>query len=226
VKRRLTGYDVRSEKVVSHKHRFTFYSIPKVASRSIISDINKKIPESIIFTDRKGDFPKSGLGEAKYFTFAFVRNPWARVVSCYLDKVKYPSKIDAESILSKFSGLYPGMTFREFVLFLISPMGQDKYADRHWLSQYLFFREELSGSALSYIGRFESLDKDWQYVCSLLGVPQGSLGHLNSRLGWNGNVFTEKDKDSYYYRQYYNNETMHLISKRYAKDIQMFSYKF
>lgn len=226
VKRRLAGHDAQSEKVVSDKYQFIFYSIPKVASRSIISDINKKIPDSTIFTSRKSEFSKSRLGGARYFTFAFVRNPWGRVVSCYLDKIKYPSKMDADSILNKFPGLYPGMPFREFVLFLDSPMGRDRYADRHWLSQYIFLNKALNNSALDYIGHFESLDKDWQHVCSLLELPQSPLKHFNSRFGWNEGVLAGKSPDPYYYRQYYDNETMNLIYKRFIKDIQMFNYKF
>lgn len=71
--------DVR-QGMVFEKYKAIYFPIPKVACSSI----------KVFLTDF-AEFSLDDLDKFKnYFKFAFVRNPWDRLVSCYINKVAEP----------------------------------------------------------------------------------------------------------------------------------------
>ena len=63
---------------------------------------------------------------------------------------------------------------------------------------------------VDYIGRFESLEDDWQYVCDTLDVFN-ELPHLR------------KGNHSYY-KDYYNPDTWDIVGRLYRRDVDLFGY--
>jgi hypothetical protein len=64
-----------------------------------------------------------------------------------------------------------------------------------------------------YIGRFETLQEDFDRICERVGIPRTRLPHLNStahRL----------------YKDYYDDETREMIAVKYRRDIRVFGYDF
>lgn len=218
--------DLKSEKIISNKYRFIYFSIPKVATRSILNALHRDQKfnmETCEYGVKSEDILKIKDYE-NYFKFSFVRNPWSRVVSCYLDKIKNPSKNSFKAIISRYD-IKPNISFKDFVYFLINNRdGGDKRGDRHWISQHLFISDKNNKLFVDFCGKFENLDKDFLMVCEKMGIDKMVLPKLNTRFGWNPGE--KYKKDFYYYRDFYDNETRNMINDRYKKDINIFNYKF
>ncbi len=145
------------------------------------------------------------------FVFAFVRNPFDRVVSLYKNKFRSLKNFDVEGFLYSdyLNGVFhPQMSFLDFVEVLVKV--PDRLADRHFKSQFCMIYE-VPGVHVSYIGKFESLTQDFEEVRNYF--PQlGVLPHFNQ---------SSSKSD---YRAYYDHRTAQLIAERYKKDIEHFGY--
>ena len=135
----------------------------------------------------------------EYFKFAFVRNPWARLVSEYHYK-KYDQKY----------------TFREFVLNGLPKESSYRDSYRHIEPQYNFVHDSNGKLIVNFIGKFENFQSDFQQVCYRLGFQNIELPHVNK----------SSYKKSIDYREYYDNETMEIVENIYEKDIETFNYVF
>ena len=104
------------------------------------------------------------------------------------------------------------MSFSDFVKAVASI--NDLVANRHFKSQYLFLTDKKQNLIVDFIGRFENLEKDFDFVLNKLNIKKNiELPHFN------------KTKHKHY-SEYYTEETRKLVEKRYRKDIKMFGYKF
>mgnify|MGYP006275406345 CR=1 FL=1 len=185
---------------------------PKVASRSL----------SIAFRDLEG----GSLDKRHYLPrdlrntfpdhliFSFVRNPWARIHSCWKDKIDNAISLGKLRILARFPDLRPFMPFEEFVEWLATPDGSDAVADRHWLSQvrHLDISGESNGIC-DFIGRLEALDDDVAEISRMSGVNLPPLGRRNQ-------------KGSPDWRAAYSDRARRIVAERYAEDIERFGYRF
>lgn len=160
--------------IVSIQKRFVFIHIPKTAGSSIFrvltscndapdTDENRHM-EWIRITEKYRNLV-SRTGEAageleSYFKFAFVRNPWDRVVSMYSYRLRN-REIPAD------------LSFREFVLKRHNyPFGIHR--------EQVKLVEDLQGKiAMDYIGRFENLKNDWSILQDRLKIDSG-LPHLKA----------------------------------------------
>lgn len=147
----------------------------------------------------------------KRFVFAFVRNPFDRVVSLYKNKFRSLKNFDVEGFLytDYLNGVFhPQMSFTDFVEVLV--MIPDRLADRHFKSQFCMIYE-VPGVNVSFIGKFEHLAQDFEELRK--SFPQlGVLPHLN------------RSPSNIDYRSYYNRRTVQLIADRYRQDIEHFGY--
>lgn len=147
------------------------------------------------------------------FTFAFVRNPFARLVSLYKDKVVRRKKQNTDSMYRGYMGgiLWETESFADFA-YWVSKI-DDTIAEYHFISQYSrlyempLYKERLP---IDFIGKFESVTTDWAYIQEKTGLPD--LGHFNQ---------TAKDD----WRDYYDVKTAKRVYKRYRKDIEAFGYE-
>jgi len=190
--------------VLKVKNPCVFIHIPKVAGLSI----------------RRGTF---GTGERfsdsalldgkykEYYKFAFVRNPWDRLVSAYeyfrqrglfqgtllqfLDvvtdeKVCYRHNFDKTSPPYKDGHLG---AIRHHTLPMTHPYNCLKYAN--------------------FIGRFENLQVDFDSVCDAVGEARRSLPHMNA--------FSRRP-----YRDYYNTKILQIVGEYFKRDIEHFGYTY
>ena len=86
--------NVRVEKLISHRYRFIWLCVPKVASRSILYTLRTHAPiqGSWQFYTSLEDIYERCPETRDYFTFAFVRHPLDRTRSCWADKLALPSR--------------------------------------------------------------------------------------------------------------------------------------
>jgi len=162
-----------------------------------------------------------------YSVLVFVRNPYARVVSCYLSKIINPPPKIKRKQLDPF-GLTPNMTFEEFVHFLVkNPKGRDGN-DPHWASQ-----DSLIPQKLLFVGRMESFYDDLKRFLKIQGIKDPKQPkHLNYTTN-EGSHYTQglryadkpKDQGSVDFMSYYKEQTLKLIQKRYKRDFERFGYE-
>jgi phosphoribosyl 1,2-cyclic phosphodiesterase len=151
--------------LISHKHKFVTIDVPKTGTLSITSALRRVVGENDFTTKMSREM---GMRHAtyeqcikkfpsckKYFVFAFVRNPWDRLLSFY-----YFKKHNAINKITQ------DMTFKYFV-------SSNKV---HLVDQYSY----IDGFGdFSFVGRFENLQQDFNIVCDKIGIPQQQLPHRN-----------------------------------------------
>jgi Sulfotransferase family len=217
--KRASRPDYTSEKVLLRDRGVMFVGVPKVATRSILAALNTaaggdKQGQLIVELDIQTvmrRYPEAST----YFKFTFVRNPWSRAVSCYLDKIRNDDPIKQARHLHRRRGLKAGMSFEAFAEWLNSQEGSDDVADRHWMSQHrILSYDQPDVISYDFVGRFERLAQDYQRLQKLSGLVLPRLSHR---------LKTQAPNE---YRIMYNDRSIESIAQRYAEDIKMFGYDF
>jgi hypothetical protein len=209
--RRAASADLSTEKVVSIEGKFLCVLVPKCGSRTLLDGLLKTIHSDFGVKIVESSIANFITGYDDYYRFAIVRDPWARCYSCYKQKIQQYSAIKGALHFSGREGLFPSMTFSEFVHWLASENGRDDIADRHWLSQYRILGYDL-GVTYSKIGRLESLEQDLTAISERLGISSAVFEHkLHTTLPGE-------------YLNNYTPELIELVAQRYARDIEIFMY--
>jgi len=204
-----------------------YIDIAKVASSSIKATLASVLelegtggnPHDVAFPRPTSSDP---TGERIYpglYAFAFVRNPWDRLVSCYRDKIGGEvtdftgiAESGVAHCLARFDVFKAGMSFREFVHAVASIPDED--ADEHFRSQADYVTNSSGEVAIDFVGRYEKLDNDFAQVAHEIGLPpEIKLPRLQAA-------------PKRVYADYYTSETCALMEKRYARDIDLFEYRF
>lgn len=102
------------------------------------------------------------------FRFAFVRNPFTRALSCWLDK--FVTNDYERRRLAPLLGLDPG-TVPAFADVLAAIAAQPEEArDPHWATQSYLLRP--GWVSYSFLGRFEAFRPQFLKVCETLGIAE------------------------------------------------------
>jgi hypothetical protein len=162
-----------------------------------------------------------------YFKFAFVRNPWDRMVSMY-----------------KWHGYHQICSFKTFVG---REFHNELWRHKHWFvcPQTEYLCDEEGRLLVDFVGRYEQLQKDFHHVCEQMGLPATDVPHVNANKTGknqaNSNVTRELKKVASYpwwlirgkslskskdYRDYYDEESKELVAQIYRSDIELFGYEF
>lgn len=208
--------------LVSESHRFIFVHVQKTAGTSITEllrplalqppggRLNRLASDLGLVHDwRRCQFRKHApLKRAErvlpadlfssFYKFAFVRNPWDRLVSWYEFVLQ-----DTGHKRHRRVRRLPG--FDEFVR---SELGRPRRA-QWWM---LTGRDGRLG--IDFAGRFERLEADVAAVCARLGIPSRTLPHVN------------RTRPRAPYQQYYTPALAALVRERWAPEIEAFGYSF
>ncbi len=126
------------------------------------------------------------LHDPSWFRFVFVRNPWARLVSCFLNKFisldttaqdfirstlpkhKRSSTLDLSCAagINTLRSIADMFTFRKFVDHLAACDLNRGDVDYHWRPQHRF----LADVNFHFVGRFERLREDLKRLSQMVGV--------------------------------------------------------
>ncbi|MGY8768835.1 MAG: sulfotransferase family 2 domain-containing protein [Pirellulales bacterium] len=131
-----------------------------------------------------------------FFKFAFVRNPWDALVSQY--------HFVSSSTNNKRHKQVKGKSFEQFVRWWLNR--PEKARQKHYVT------DAQGNCIVDFVGRFESLAEDTNYILDLLGV-EGHLPHIGP----------SKHRD---YRTYYTDELAEFVGDQLADDAQFFGYNF
>jgi hypothetical protein len=192
--------------MISHEHRFIFVHIQKTAGKSLLKPLGLPPGADHRFARQQ----RADYGEAlwhAYFKFAFVRNPWDRLVSGYHYRIRGGSQRPGDLARAK---LYP-RSFRKFCRNLDRFMN---LPDEHmFVPQWQWISDPQERMIIDFVGRYEALDQDFETVCRRLGLPVKRLPHVNQ----------SKHRP---YPDYYDRETRDLVARAYERDIELFGYSF
>lgn len=227
---------------INDKQKYLFIHIPKNAGTAMYRVLGKASKEwdwhapAKVIQDQLPDWDK-------YYKFAFVRNPWSRMVSLYARFTKTDPR---------WKGLDPNSAadFSKWLLTWDDSINRAAYEkaitrpaeivkdtdlpvptlERKWFGQTAHWDEPISSTKMSQlyyltdgqgkilvdeIGRYETIDRDFKAICLHLGL---------------GNVELPRAPHGPYSRpwqEYYvHNATEDHIWKYFANDIKTFDYKF
>jgi len=145
------------------------------------------------------------------FKFTFVRNPFDWVVSNYF-YIRRGRK-------HKYFPQANRLSFPDFCRFWVN---QAMYEPRPYGSNKImtfkqFIHNEKGEKIIDYVGRLETMQKDFDKICDKIHLPHQVLKYLNAGVGRNRKVD---------YKQYYNAEAKKIIKKAYQEDLDYFDYSF
>lgn len=195
---------------LSARQRGVFIHIPRTAGTSISRHIHPQASRMYL-AHATASFVKYQLdmtGPAvwdKLFTFAFVRNPWERLVSWYLFYRRH----------RKGRKVLPFHDFIQRDSMIMGSFAHNGWTDTNLWSQAIFLTDNATPSGnimVDFVGKYENIDEDFAYICSKLELPM----HIRKK----NNVA------AYNYKDYYTDEDAARVEKLCAWEIKQFGYKF
>ena len=186
----------------SHANKFVWFRVAKTGTRSVLESLERRaliVPEPGYDTTYHQTWDN-------WFKFTFVRNPWTRLVSCYLDKVVKCTGTQWE--LPAFAR-FKNMCFKQFV----NTIKHDDLTscDCHYRLQTCLYPLD----KIDHVGRFEELQHHYNIICEKLSIQTTQLPVINTTLGQRTSI----DAGSLY-----DADTAQLVSNMYEKDIQQLKY--
>lgn len=173
--------------IISHKHRFIFFAVPRTATHSLRRALRPHLAvddwEQQMLNDAQA-LPVPALAALKhghisfrqlrehlpaemldgYFKFAFVRHPFDRFLSaCFFLNRGNPEFPGRETACIK--QLIRRAPFRRRIL--ITPQSR-LVADEHGRAR------------MDYVGRFETLQDSYNEICRRVGIPPAPLPSENA----------------------------------------------
>lgn len=197
--------------ILSHKTQSIFIHIQKTGGSSIEAALRAKDPDACeVRTEshRRHDSARDVLPLvpavvwSRYFKFAFVRNPWERLVSWYQMCIDSPRPNQFASYVR-----VNAPTFTDFVTRTTTGMGR-----RTTINQLEYITDEQGTLLVDFVGRYENLARDYAIVRERLGLEH-ALPHINASAHGD-------------YQRYFSPETRDVVAQRFARDIAYFGYAF
>ena len=221
--------------MINHDLKCIFIHIPRTAGSSLTTAISqqKKDGERFDRTTRDKKQAKKihyTVEQAKktfgmdiwdeYLTFAFVRNPWDRLVSQYQWRLAKGEKdVDDRDFKEWVKWRWEGwLNWLENPRKVIRGVPQLGHKDRAVVLSKAFdeIYDEKEGKILvDWIARYENLREDFEILCGKLGVDEDIvLPHKHNA------------KDRPHYTEFYDDETIEIVRKFYKNDIEVLGYKY
>jgi len=179
--------------VINEELRFIFVHVPKTAGQAIHRTLPRPRRNPWLTHANLDDIEKGDN-----FAFGFTRNPWDRMVSLY------------SFILQRN---WPNGDHNK-----VRELGFKKSLLERKLGDFSHPRDGQNDSLLwlnrcDYVGRFETLQEDFNTVSDLIGIERRTIGVMN------------KSKHAHY-RKYYDDESADFIKKIHKGTIKKSGYEF
>jgi chondroitin 4-sulfotransferase 11 len=201
--------------MISPDRRWIFVHIQKTGGTAVRSALGVEISDV-----RKHFFARElreVYGQAAWeqsFKFAFVRNPWDRLVSWW-SMINGGRARAGAFPLNKFSAyvLRSANTFEEFIANCTEEIRDSDGRKHIFRNQIDYLTDENGRTIVDFIGRFERLQEDFDVITRRLGFERLELPRVN-------------ESQHLAYEDYYSPAMAEAVSRIYERDIATFSYRF
>lgn len=200
-----TFYSKNSTTFYGKTGRFIFIRLHKVGGTSIadalgLDKVHHTCKEAIELVGRRN--------WDNCYTFAFVRNPFSKIVSSYnYFTIKYFTIKNYPSMKDK------PISFDEWVRKTYGPEKDPFYYTVKWFQpQIEWLKDKNNKITLNKIGKLENIEEDFKEIMEKIGIT-APIPHLNQ---------TKKTD----YRKYYNEETYDIVKAWHQEDLDTFGYTF
>lgn len=210
--------------VISHRHRYLYFVVPKCASATVrqslapYTDIGYPVTKGVQHMTIASFLASehAGLWEAGYFRFSFVRNPYDRLYSGWLQDrfaaTQSPRWKQAKGALLERVGGDFGRYVVEHV----------RHADRlHawdwicWCPMHAFVCRD-GVPALDFVGRAEDVAGGLAELSRRLGVPIAKAEDANVNV---------PPSSGLKHLAHYDRATVEVVNELYADDFRLFGYE-
>ncbi|HEY1474313.1 MAG TPA: sulfotransferase family protein [Pseudolabrys sp.] len=232
------GFDPDAHIDVLPRHRLIYFCVPKCASTTIKSalsalELGRAPPPDKLHTRRySGIKSPTQIGLSAFhqlannratLRFAFVHNPYARLVSAWADKFQDKPLVPGDSFVDLYlmhrvaiDGALPKgpdqtLSFSQFVDFAAA--SSNGRVNAHWQAQDDLLN--LPGINLNLIGKVESFRKDFAYVLDHVGADR----QIRQALSVNHNVSRHRP-----WPHYYTDALAARVHRAYERDFDRFGY--
>lgn len=214
--------------LISREKKLLFIHIQRTGGSSIQKILNQHVADIQSFMGSHDHAlwaqQHLGLTMNNYFKFAFVRNPWDRLLSWYQmilqTREGTVSKWYQQQVLKgkKQNKLWAylfenSINFQEFLLKCTDEIDDIDGKKSFAYNQLDYLTDEHNNIIVDFIGRYENYAGDVQSLCKRLNFGKVELPH-------------EWASNREHYSLYYTEKTQAIVAERFAKDIKYFGYKF
>ena len=187
--------------MISLRKNFAFIHVNKAGGTSVVEALaeHEDVQPHVLDHDQATIY-RAHLGDALWsemFSFAFVRNPWDRMVSSYEYRRQYLPDIRPDHVLAAAK-----LSFREWML---GPVAADPL-DREWSDQLWMVCDRDWHPIVTQIYLYDDLAAGLHDACGRIGIDTPVLARFN-----------KTDRPTY--SEYYDAETDALVRARFARDL-------
>lgn len=186
---------------ICNSPKFIWFRNAKAGTRSILNIFDKM--NLNLTADHALQCYYSPQYYKDYFKFAFVRNPYDRLVSGWHNKI-----ID-KNFLGFENERWEDMKHFDRFVDYVSGLDLDT-CNNHFRRQC----HVIDLNEVNYIGRLENFEADLSEIFKMLGLPKVEIPHKN------------KSVNRQSYQEYYTASTRQKVERMYRKDLQLFGYSF
>jgi len=199
--------------LVSDSHKLVFVHIQKTGGDTVEALLRERIADLRSILARHA-FASRGMEYLddwdEYFKFAFVRNPWDRLVSWYTMITTFDK---AGNELWQYVH-DNSSTFEDFIHNCTGEVEIKEGVSYSFVHTQLDYVTDEHGNLLvDFIGRLENLDEDLRKVFRRIGLELETVPHINR-------------SDHRHYTTFYTPETEMIVRERFQRDIEYFGYEF
>ena len=199
---------------VSDSRKVVFIHIQKTGGLTVDRLLNERIPDLHRVGARHG-FASLGMDGLdnwdEYFKFAFVRNPWDRLVSWYNMVTTMPK--DGNELWRYVHD--NSSTFEEFIYNCTDEVEiKDGVHYSFAYNQLDYVTDEHGNLLVDFIGRLENFDRDLQEVFRRIGFELETVPHIRA------------GSSHQHYSTFYTPDTELIVRERFKRDIEYFGYEF
>jgi len=203
--------------IINYTRKFVFVCVPKTGSTTLSKFFIKadNLPIARSWLKEKWHWPISKIQQhyklplQDYYSFAYHRNPWDRMISSWIEFTNDHGHLTtwSQALKDQYK------TFEDFILNLQS----SKWANEIHFRPTCYYTHLNGEQIVNHIARYEN----WQTETkSILEIIELDINHMEEKQYRK----TKRDSD---YRKYYTNDKMIEAVQNYFKiDIETFGDKF
>ena len=216
--------------IISHKYKFIFIAIPKSASQYIRKIFRPYLGSKdqeicALFDKLKSDqYPKlNGVGHISaerikkevgekiwktYFKFAFIRDPYERIISIFsFRKKRYFKSLEENGNTKLLNEIYNSKPFTKMFYH-----GRIQNFFRRTQSHWIY--DENDNLMIDFVGSMNNLHNDLKYIFKKVGLPE-----------YNEKEVINKSREIKDYRQYYDKSLNSIVNNDFKRDLSNLSNK-